>query len=100
MDGVEFRSERVVGVIFACVVLVDVILQDLKTNSPGENTLTFNATVHTCAATDIVTPDEYRFAMFVRTAPNVDFVSLSGGDVIVQKENAGPFLHAWDPCED
>ncbi len=78
----------------------DVILQDLKTNSPGENTLTFNATVHTCAATDIVTPDEYRFAMFVRTAPNVDFVSLSGGDVIVQKENAGPFLHAWDPCED
>lgn len=78
----------------------DTILQELKATSPGENTLTFNATVITCAAPDTITPDEYRFAMFVRTAPDVDFVSLSGGDVIVSKEYAGPFLHAWDPCDE
>lgn len=78
----------------------DLILQDLKRTSPGENQLKFNAGVFTCANPDAETPDEYRFAMFVRSASDVDFIPLSNGDVVMTRENAGPLAVAWEPCTD
>ena len=77
----------------------DLILQELKENTPGENQLKFNAGVYTCANPDADTPDEYRFAMFVRSAPDVDFIPLSNGDVVMSRSNAGPLSAAWNPCE-
>ena len=76
------------------------ILQELKRTSPGENQLKFNAGVFTCANPDTETPDEYRFAMFVRSASDVDFIPLSNGDVVMTRENAGPLAVAWEPCAD
>jgi hypothetical protein len=78
----------------------DLILQELKRTSPGENQLKFNAGVFTCANPDTETPDEYRFAMFVRSASDVDFVPLSNGDVVMTRDNAGPLVVAWEPCVD
>ena len=77
----------------------DRLLQELKRTAPGENLLRFNAGAKTCANPDVATPDEYRLALFVRTAPDVDFVPLSTGDLIVKQDNAGPFAFAWDACE-
>ena len=77
----------------------DMVLQELKRTSPGENLLRFNAGAKTCANPDLETPDQYRLALFVRTAPDVDFVPLSTGDLIVDRDNAGPFAFAWDACE-
>lgn len=76
----------------------DLVLQELKQTAPGENQLKFNAGVYTCANPDIETPDEYRFAMFVRSASDVDFIPLSNGDVVMTRANAGPLAAAWDPC--
>lgn len=76
----------------------DLVLQDLKRTSPGENQLKFNAGVYTCANPDTETPDEYRFAMFVRSAPDVDFIPLSNGDVVMARSSAGPLAAAWEPC--
>ena len=77
----------------------DMILQELKRSAPGENQLNFNAQAKTCANPDLETPDEYRLAMFARTAADVDFVPISAGDMIVEQENAGIFEFAWDNCE-
>ncbi|MEO1324679.1 MAG: hypothetical protein AAFV59_16930 [Pseudomonadota bacterium] len=77
----------------------DLILQELKRTAPGENQLKFNAGAYTCADPNYETPDEYRFAMFVRSAPDVDFVPLSNGDVVMSRESAGPLAAAWEPCE-
>lgn len=76
----------------------DLVLQELKRTSPGENQLKFNAGVYTCANPDLETPDEYRFAMFVRSAPDVDFIPLSNGDVVMNRSRAGPLAAAWEPC--
>lgn len=78
----------------------DLVLQELKRTSPGENQLKFNAGVYTCANPDAETPDEYRFAMFVRSASDVDFIPLSNGDVVMTRDNAGPLAVAWEPCAD
>lgn len=77
----------------------DALLQTYKQNSSGENELTFNAGAKTCAHPDIETPDQYRIAFFVRTAADVEFVPLSAGDLIVERENSGPFEFAWEPCD-
>lgn len=77
----------------------DLLLQELKRTAPGENQLKFNAGAYTCADPEYDTPDEYRFAMFVRSAPDVDFVPLSNGDVVVAKDTAGPLAAAWEPCD-
>ncbi|MEO1553641.1 MAG: hypothetical protein AAFR82_06860 [Pseudomonadota bacterium] len=77
----------------------DLILRELKQTAPGENQLKFNAGVFTCANPNAETPDEYRFAMFVRSAPDVDFIPLSNGDVVMAKANAGPLAAAWEPCD-
>ena len=77
----------------------DMILQELKRSAPGETQLNFNAQAKTCANPDLETPDEYRLAMFARTAADVDFVPISAGDMIVEQENAGIFEFAWDNCE-
>ena len=76
----------------------DAVLQELKRTAPGENQLTFNAQAFTCANPDLETPDQYRIAMFVRTASDVDFVPMSAGDLVVDKDNAGVFAFAWEPC--
>lgn len=78
----------------------DLILQELKRTSPGENQLKFNAGSKSCANPALTPPDEYRFAMWVRTAPDVDFVPLSAGDVVMSRENAGPLAIVWEPCAD
>lgn len=78
----------------------DLVLQELKRTAPGENQLKFNAGAITCANPSGETPDEYRFEIFVRTAPDVDFITLTNGDVVMEKENAGALTRAWDPCED
>jgi len=78
----------------------DLILQEMKRTSTGNNQLKFNAGAYTCANPDIATPDEYRFAIFVRTAPDVDFVPLSSGDIVMNKDQAGPLSFAWEPCQD
>lgn len=77
----------------------DQLLQELKRTAPGENQLKFNAGAYTCAKPEVAAPEEYRMALFVRSAPDVDFVPLSNGDVIVTRETAGPLASAWDPCE-
>ncbi len=77
----------------------DAVLQELKRVAPGENQLTFNAQAYTCANPNLETPEQYRIAMFVRTAPDVDFVPLSAGDLIVDQDNAGIFEFAWEPCD-
>ncbi|MEM7329618.1 MAG: hypothetical protein AAF437_12815 [Pseudomonadota bacterium] len=77
----------------------DLILQELKQTAPGENQLKFNAGVYTCANPATETPDEYRFAMFVRSAADVDFIPLSNGDVVMARANAGPLAAAWEPCD-
>lgn len=76
----------------------DLILQELKRTSTGENQLTFNAGARTCANPDLDTPDQYRIAFFVRSSPDVDFIPLSAGDLIVEKEDAGAFEFAWEDC--
>ena len=77
----------------------DLILQELKQSAPGENQLKFNAGVYTCANPDTETPEEYRFALFVRSASDVDFIPLSNGDVVMNRTTAGPLSAAWDPCD-
>lgn len=77
----------------------DLVLQELKRTAPGENQLKFNAGASTCANPEGETPDEYRFEIFVRTAPDVDFITLTNGDVVMEKEHAGILAQAWDPCE-
>jgi len=77
----------------------DQLLQELKRTAPGENQLKFNAGAYTCANPEVAAPEEYRIALFVRSAPDVDFVPLSNGDMIMTRETAGPLASAWDPCE-
>lgn len=84
---------------YARMQAADLILQDMKRTSTGNNQLKFNAGAKTCAHPDIATPDEYRFAVFVRTAPDVDFVPLSSGDIVMSKGTAGPLSFAWEPCQ-
>ncbi|MEO1661625.1 MAG: hypothetical protein AAFR51_11600 [Pseudomonadota bacterium] len=76
----------------------DMLLQEIKRTSTGDNQLTFNAGAKTCASNDTAAPEEYRIAIFVRTAPDVDFIPLSAGDVVMTKENAGPLSEMWSPC--
>ena len=98
-DSFEFWTYRLDPADYGRMQAGDLILQELKRSAPGENQLTFNAQANTCANPDLETPDEYRLAMFARTAADVDFVPLSAGDLIVEKDNAGIFEFAWEPCE-
>jgi len=75
----------------------NVLLNQLKRDNAGENKLKFNATILTCADPNLSTPEIYSFSVFVRTAPDVDFVPLSG-NINIPKETAGAFRMAWDPC--
>ncbi len=97
-DGFYMRTYKLSETDFDRMNAGDELLQELKRTAPGENQLNFNAGAYTCAEPEMETPNEYKFAMFVRTAPDVDFVALSG-DVVIPKETAGAFQAAWDKCE-
>lgn len=97
-EGFDFWTYRLDPKDYARMQAGDALLQELKRTAPGENQLTFNAQAITCANPDLDTPDEYRIAMFARTASDVDFVPLSAGDLIVEQENAGVFAPAWEDC--
>lgn len=97
-EGFDFWTYRLDPKDYPRMQAGDALLQELKRVAPGENQLRFNAQAYTCANPNLDTPDEYRIAMFARTAPDVDFVPLSAGDLIVEKENAGVFAFAWEDC--
>ena len=96
-DGFYLRTYKLSEADHPRIHAADTLLQQLKRDHPGENKLTFNAKISTCAEPGISTPDTYTFAIFVRTSPDVDFVALSG-DVNIAKDSAGPFQAAWDAC--
>ena len=98
-EGFEFWTYRLAPEDYPRMQAGDALLQELKRLAPGQNQLKFNAQAYTCANPNLDTPDEYRIAMFARTAPDVDFVPLSAGDLIVEKENAGVFAFAWEDCD-
>lgn len=66
----------------------DEILQRLKSQSTGDNELTFQAVAHSCVEPDAAEPNEYSLTMYVRSHPDVDFVTLSE-EWIVERGTSG-----------
>lgn len=98
-DGFFMRTYKLDPADHDRIRAADILLQDVKQTSTGDNQLKFNAGAKTCANVDAATPEEYRIAIFVRSAPDVDFIPMSAGDIILTKENAGPLAEMWTPCD-
>ncbi len=73
-------------------------LQEVRDAAPGQNELTFEASAYTCVAAGKDIPDVYRFNVFVRSAPTVDFVDM-GGEITFRPEDSPAAAQLFQPCE-
>jgi hypothetical protein len=69
----------------------------IREAAPGQNELTFEAAVFSCVGGGQPAPETYRFGVYVRSAPTVEYVSL-GGDMEVARGNAGAMDDLFEPC--
>ncbi|MDJ0920582.1 MAG: hypothetical protein QNI84_05600 [Henriciella sp.] len=58
------------------IAAADSVLQVMREEAPGQNDLTFQAIAHTCVE-PASSPEQYSLTLFVRSHPDVDFVTLS-----------------------
>jgi hypothetical protein len=70
---------------------------EIREAAPGQNELTFEAAVFSCVGGGQPAPETYKFGVYVRSAPTVEYVSL-GGDMEVARGNAGTMDDLFNPC--
>ncbi len=75
----------------------DRTLKALKAASTGGNELTFQAIAHTCVEPEMVVPEIYSLTVFMRSHPDVDFVTLSE-EWLADRQKTGPLAVLFEAC--
>jgi len=77
----------------------DNTLKALKAASTGGNELRFQAVAHTCVEPEMEMPEIYSLTVFLRTHPDVDFVTLSE-EWLADRQETGPLAALFKPCDE
>ncbi len=77
----------------------DTTLKALKAASTGGNELRFQAIANTCVEPDMAMPETYSLTVFLRTHPDVDFVTLSE-EWLADRQDTGSLSALFDPCSE
>lgn len=97
VDGFTVHWFRLSEVDHARMADTQARMMAIREAAPGQNELSFDTGASTCVSAGKAPPEVYRYSVFLRSAPTVEFVSL-GGDMDIARETAGALSPLWDPC--